>query len=173
MTESLNDTLAAEVEDLPADMPPLKPLVGLDKRTRATLLRSMADIMPRLEKIQPAPPPADPDAPTPDAGRPAWAAYAKRLGVAVAKRDTKADIRKAIEQHRVGQMPMSTHASLLMQAELLELSADCEELILTLAVDRDQVSDWIERQGDDIGVITQFLAYARGAQPGEAKRSSS
>jgi hypothetical protein len=173
MTETLNDTLAAEAEGLPADMPPLRPLVGLDKRTRASLLRSMADIMPRLTKIQPAEPPDDPDAPSPDDGRASWAAYAKGLGVTVAKRDTKPDIQRAVTAHRTAAAPMSTHDGLLMQAELLDLSADCEDLMMTLAVNPDQLAEWIERQDNDTDVITAFLAYARGAQPGEAKRSSS
>lgn len=173
MTGTLNDALAAEAEGLPADMPPLRPLVGLDKRTRASLLRSMAEIMPRLQRIQPPTPPEDPDAPPPDAGRPAWASYAKGLGVEITKRDSKTGIQEAVARHRAASMPMSTHDSLLMQAELLELAADCEELMTTLAVDSEQLARWIERQDGDTAVITAFLAYARGAQPGEAKRSSS
>ena len=169
-----NDTLAAEVVDLmPDGVPELQPLVALDRPTRAKVLRAMATIVPKLEAIQSDAPPDDPDAPARNAGKAAWTAYAKRLGVEVPRNATKPQIQDAVDAHRAARArPMTTAERLETQAVLVELAADLEPLMLALAVDEDAARAWC-KTASDVDIIGAVLAYQRGAQPGEAKRSSS
>ncbi|MFC6090876.1 hypothetical protein [Saccharothrix lopnurensis] len=169
---SLNDTLADEAAELPAGMPEFRPLPALDRRDRAALLRSVAVLTPRLDSLRPAAPPPDQDAPEPDAGRAAWAAYAERLGVPVAKRDTRDTIRQAVDDHRAAEVPRSVEDGYRRTADLLDLAADVADLLVSIAVDPDHARQWAEHTGET-ELLSVFFAWLRGAQPGEARRSSS
>lgn len=169
-----NDTLAAEVADLmPDDVPALRPLVSLDRPTRAKVLRAMATILPKLQHIKSAAPPDDPAAPARNAGKAAWAAYARDLGLLVQATATRKQIQDAVDAHRAAQAPAPSIAERLEeQATLVELAADLEPLVVALAVNEDAARAWCGT-ATDVDIIGAVLAYQRGAQPGEAKRSSS
>jgi hypothetical protein len=168
-----NDTLAAEAAaTMPDGVPELRPLVALDRPTRAKVLRSMATILPKLEGLQSAPP-DDPAAPARTAGKAAWAAHAKQLGVEVPRNATKPQIQDAVDAHRAANRPELTVAERLEeQATIVELAADLEPLVCALAVDEGTARAWCQ-SASDVEVIAAVLAYQQGAQPGEAKRSSS
>jgi hypothetical protein len=171
-TPSFNDQLAVEALGLPAGMPPLKPLVSLDRRDRANLLRGMATILPRAESLMPAAPPDDPDAPAATAGRPAWAAYAGKLGVTAAKSHSKKQIQQAVAEHRSAFVSMTTSERLTYEADILELAADMEDLLVVVAEDPTQARAWAKTVSA-MDVVNAFFQWNRGAQPGEASRSSS
>lgn len=174
MTKTKNDALAAEAAaTMPDGVPQLRPLVALDRKTRAKVVRAFAAIVPKLQEIQSAEPDEDPDAPARTAGKPAWTAYAKRLGVEVPRTATKPQIQAAVDAHRATMAPPKTVAQQLEeQAVLVELADDLVPLVVALAVDEESARAWCE-SASDIEVIAAVLSYQEGSQPGEARRSSS
>jgi hypothetical protein len=153
------------------DLPDLLPLAALDRRRRASLLRAMSTIMPRLEALDAqgrAEP--DPNAPAGNAGRAKWAAYAESLGITVNQADTRADIRRAVDAHR--SVPQTATQRMQSTADLIDLAADIEELFLAVATEPDRVREWA-RDLADTDLIRAFLAYSQGSQSGEAQRSTS
>jgi hypothetical protein len=169
-----NDALAAEAATaMPAGVPELRPLVALDRPTRAKVLRSMATILPKLEGLRSEPLPDDPAAPARTAGKTAWTAHAKQLGVEVPRNATKPQIQAAVDEHRAANRPERSVAERLEeQATIVELAADLEPLVCALAVDEESARAWCT-SASDVEVIAAVLAYQQGAQPGEASRSSS
>ncbi|MGW4114823.1 hypothetical protein ACWEFJ_28445 [Actinosynnema sp. NPDC004786] len=173
---SKNEALSAEVADsMPDGAPELRPLVALSRQDRAKVLRTMATVLPKLEALggDAAPDEDDPAMPARNAGKAAWTEYARDLGLLVRSDATRRQIQEAVDEHRAAQRPPLTTAQRLeQQAVLVELAADLEPLVTTLAVDEDAARTWCE-SAHDVEVIAVVLAYQRGAQPGEAKRSSS